>query len=265
MGPLGKIFPQKELKQHVDYLNKYTKSIISEKRKVPFDVLNNNNDILSRAMCLKNEKGEPQLTDAELKDVVFNFIVAGRDTTAVMLAWTTYFLSLNPRVEEKVLEEIDRVIGNEKITFEKMKDMHYLQNVFQETLRLRPSVPTDGYEAIQDDVLPNGYLVPKGSSISYSAYVLGRCPEYFPDPLAFKPERWDEKEKIDPLTFVPFHLGSRICLGQSLAYLEAKVLMTILLPRLKFEVKPNYQVREKKGVILTVENGLPMIVEPRGN
>jgi len=260
-GNLWKILPEPGLKAHIDYVTKYTMNLIAEKKKVPFEELTQNNDILSKAMCLKKPNGEPELNDEQLKDVVFNFLVAGRDTTAVLLVFTTYLLSLNPRVEQKVLEEIDRVVGDKPITFENMKDLHYLQNVFQETLRLYPSVPSDGYEAIKDDILPGGYFIPKGSSVGYSAYVIGRSPEFFPDPLSYKPERWDEK--IPALSFVAFHIGPRVCLGQSLAYLEAKVLMTILLPKLKFELLPNFVMKEKRGVILTSSEGLPMIVKPR--
>jgi len=232
--------------------------LIEEKRKLSFEVLSQNEDILSKAMCMKN----PVLSNKELRDIVFNFLIAGRDTTAVLLTFTTYLLSLNPVVEEKILQEIDRVVGKNQITFENMKEMTYLQNVLSETLRLYPSVPTDGYDAFEDDVLPGNYFITKGSTIGYSAYVLGRSPEYFEDPLSFKPERW-ETDKVKPFSYLPFHVGPRSCLGIHLAYLEAKVLLCVLLPKLKFQMAPGAVMKEKRGLILTVENGLKMIVKKR--
>lgn len=144
-----------------------------------------------------------------------NFLIAGRDTTALLLSWFFYQLSSQPDVESRIRREIDDVVGDEgELTFDALKRLTYLQHVIQESLRLYPSVPFNGFTALQDDVLPGGYFVPKDTYVVYSAYILHRRPDLFPDPTRFDPDRFERKPP-KPFEYMSFHGGPRECFPES--------------------------------------------------
>ncbi|PGH13639.1 hypothetical protein AJ79_03487, partial [Helicocarpus griseus UAMH5409] len=154
-----------------------------------------------------------------LRSETLNILLAGRDTTASLLANVWNIISKRPDVWNKLRAEVDQLDGR-KPTFEEMKNMKYLKYVLNETLRLWPVVPLNGRTAIRDTVIPRGggpdgkspVLVKKGTSLSYSVYTMHRRDDiYGPDAAEFKPERW---ESIRPgWEYLPFNGGPRICLG----------------------------------------------------
>jgi fatty acid omega-hydroxylase len=136
-------------------------------------------DLLSRFMEASNAQGEP-LSNDELRDIVLNFVIAGRDTTAQALSWTFYMLMSHPRVEAKLLDEINANITEESLAdsaklYESIKDMKYAHAVFYEVLRHYPSVPLNQKYALQDDVLPDGTPVRKGDHILWCKFHRPRC------------------------------------------------------------------------------------------
>lgn len=116
-------------------------------------------DLLTVFMGLKDDQGRP-FSDKFLRDICVNFILAGRDTSSVALAWFFWLLSKNPSVEERIVKEIrglveEREMGEGKVEYEKivfsseeMKNVPYLQAALSEALRLYPSVPVDHKEVI---------------------------------------------------------------------------------------------------------------------
>jgi cytochrome P450 len=113
-------------------------------------------DLISLFLNYKGDDDE-SLTDEQMVDQVINFLIAGRDTTAQALSWTMYCLSQNPRCVDIMLEEIFRITGDNDIpTYDQVKEMKYTKAVFNETLRLYPSVPRNFKCALKDDVLPDG-------------------------------------------------------------------------------------------------------------
>jgi fatty acid omega-hydroxylase len=131
-------------------------------------------DLLSRFMDASNAQGEP-LNNDELRDIVLNFVIAGRDTTAQALSWTFYMLMSHPRVEAKLLDEINATISEDILTdsallYEKIKDMKYAHAVFYEVLRHYPSVPLNQKFALEDDVLPDGTAIRKGDYLLWCKY-----------------------------------------------------------------------------------------------
>ena len=185
-------------------------------------------------------------------------MIAGRDTTALLLSWFFYQLSDKPEIEAKIIAEMDEVLSEEgEITFESMKRMTYLHNVIQESLRIYPSVPFNGFTALKDDVLPGGYFVPKDTYVVYSAYILHRRPDLYPNPLEFDPDRFDRKPP-KPFEYMSFHGGPRECLGREMAYLEAKIMIVTLLGRFRLRMNPTARVELKRAIILTARYGIRM-------
>ncbi|CEI97321.1 hypothetical protein RMCBS344292_11456 [Rhizopus microsporus] len=229
-------------------------------------------DLLSRFMNATNEKGE-LLNDKELRDTVLNFIIAGRDTTAQALSWLFYSISLQPRIEKKMIEEIEKHITDElendsSALYQVISEMPYLHAVFFETLRLYPSVPGNQKYALKDDIWPDGTHVKAGTYVSWSPYAQGRSTKVWgEDAKEFHPERWlDENGNLKRESagkWPAFHAGPRICLGQNLATLEALVCVSILLRRYKFTLVPNQTVTYDLSLTMPMKYGMKMFVEKR--
>lgn len=179
-----------------------------------------------------------------LQDQLLNIMVAGRDTTAGLLSFAMFELARNPKVWNKLREEIEANFGVgeearvEDITFENLKKCEYLKAILNETLRLYPSVPINFRTSTKDTTLPTGggpngtspIFVPKGSTVAYTVFKTHRLEEYYgKDSHDFRPDRW-----FEPLTkklgwaYLPFNGGPRICLGQQFALTEASYVITRL-------------------------------------
>ena len=232
-------------------------------------------DLLSRFM-----KKKESYSEEFLQHVALNFILAGRDTSSVALSWFFWLVIQNPNVEEKIITEICTVLmetrGNdtskwvqEPLVFEEVDRLMYLKAALSETLRLYPSVPEDSKHVVADDILPSGTFVPKGSSITYSIYSIGRMKFVWGDDcLEFKPERWlsldgSKFEVHDSYRFVAFNAGPRICLGKDLAYLQMKSIAAAVLLRHRLMVVPGHRVEQKMSLTLFMKYGLKVNVLPR--
>jgi len=257
------ISPNKDFLQKLDYMNKTVNSIIQQQLNLDDATLAASTDALS-SIILQNRKGVTPYTQEELRDFVMNFLIAGRDTTAMLLTWTFYYLALHPEVEKKVIEELETVIGDEEITFDNIKRLNYMKWVLQETLRLKPPVPVDGYTAMEDDVLPGGYRVKKGWEIYYLSEVMHRREDYFDSPNEFIPERFKEPNGCKAghnhaAVNIPFHVGPRTCLGREMAFEEAKIMISLTLRQgIRFRLHEGFAPIIKQSIILTAKNGMWM-------
>merc|ERR1719203_1624088 len=141
-----------------------------------------------------HKRGE-QLSETYLRDLVLNFLIAGRDTTAQCLAWTFYCLATHSEVVDRAREEIAEVCGNRDPKYDDLKRLLYLKAVLSESLRLYPSVPLDLKHAEEDDTWPDGTKIKKGNMIVYMIHSMNRDPEVWgSDAETFRPERWLEME-----------------------------------------------------------------------
>ncbi|KAI0904414.1 cytochrome P450 alkane hydroxylase [Ustulina deusta] len=201
---------------------------------------------------------------AALRGQIINILAAGRDTTACLLSWTFFLLVRHPRVMEKVRSEITALPGKEEeIRRADLRNLHYLQNVLKETLRLYPSLPVNTRTSTKTTMLPTGggpdgkspVLIPKGTAVAYSVYTLHRRPDiYGMDAECFRPERWEEDLPLfqDRTTqnygYLPFHGGPRVCLGMDFALTEAAYIITRILQRYPKIVLPDGEKVELVGV-----------------
>ena len=224
-------------------------------------------DLLTMFMKLKSADGSPLYTEEELASLVLNFIVAGRDTTAQALSWTMYYLSKNPRVKQKLVEEIQSVLSDsDRPDYEQIKQLAYAKAVFMETLRLSPSVPKQLKTAVADDILPNGTHIPKGACLVYTAYALGRSKEIWgDDALEFKPERWlDVQKQPSQFQYLVFNAGPRVCLGKSLAEMEGVFILVSFLKKFDYDVVRPEMVHYANSLTLPMRDGLAVKIKKRG-
>ncbi|KAG0059250.1 hypothetical protein BGZ90_004570 [Linnemannia elongata] len=277
-GKIGK------LKKAIAVLDRYAYSAVHKRRaETEEERVKRPRDLLDHFINHVREDGS-MLSDLELRDVFVNFMIAGRDTTALTLTWQFYCLMANPRILKNVLKELDIVLqGSEIYTYETMmQELPYLKAVFHETLRLYPQVPRNAKECVADDVLPDGTVVYKGELVAFSTYAMGRNRGVWgEDAEVFCPERWlvDEEDVVKhgsssatPLTppqqqqgsskkgvspfgkfkmenqfkFNSFNANPRLCLGQTFATLEAMVTSCMLLQKFDFKLVPGQPIPEPK-------------------
>ncbi|KAI8641273.1 cytochrome P450 [Parasitella parasitica] len=256
---LSVVMPWKSsMNNHLNVVDSFAREVI-EKRRVEIANGEVHRDLLSRFMDAHNAQGE-LLNNDELRDIVLNFVIAGRDTTAQALSWTFYMLLCHPRVEEKLLDEI-----NENITTDNMK---YAHAVFYEVLRHYPSVPLNQKYALNDDIWPDGTQIRKGDYILWCPYAQGRSEKVWgADAKVFRPERWineqGELRRESQGQWPAFHAGPRVCLGQHLATLEALVAIIFLLKRYKFSLVAGQNITYQVSLTLPMLEGMKVMVQRR--
>ncbi|KAI8603112.1 cytochrome P450 [Dissophora ornata] len=211
-----------------------------------------------------DENGKP-FDRIYLRDMLLNFLLAGRDTSTNLLTFVCYNLGKHPNVMERVRQEIFEVVGRDrKPDHEDIKKLKFLKQVINETLRLYPAVPFNIKTCLEDDVLPNGYFIPKGSLVVHSSYVTHRMKEYWgEDAEEFDPDRWGpERVKIvRPFMFFPFHAGPRICLGQNFAYNQAMNTMTRLMQKYTWRVVEGFVPMPESDITMYSRNGMEIIFD----
>ncbi|NWH84308.1 CP3AL protein, partial [Aegithalos caudatus] len=207
------------------------------------------------------------LTDIEVLAQAFIFIFAGYEPTSNSLSFLAYELALHPDVQQKVLQEIDTVLPNKApLTYEAIMKLEYLDMTVNETLRVYP-LGGRVERTCKKDVEINGVTIPKGVVVTIPPYVLHRDPDYWPNPDEFRPERFskENKESIDPYTYLPFGAGPRNCIGMRFALLTLKVAIASLLQRFTFQTCKDTQIPIKLSSVglLTPEKPIILKLVPR--
>jgi len=257
------IGPEKESRRHFAALKEYSSRIVEELR----GNLDSEAGDSFVGLFMKSRSNDMPCGDQFLVDMVLNFLIAGRDTTAQAMSWCLFLLMQHPEVEAKILQEIEGVCGaNTKLTYDQLREFRYLEAVLNESLRLFPSVPIDLKTAAASDTLPDGTYISKGTMLCYAAYAMGRSERIWGhDAADFRPERWLEL-KIPKSSYEnpAFHAGPRECLGKRLAMVEMKTVLVTLLRqiRLKLAMEPA-EVLQDVQMTIGMVSGLKCWVEKR--
>ncbi|KAK3103775.1 hypothetical protein FSP39_021778 [Pinctada imbricata] len=161
-------------------------------------------------------------TDLQLQKTILNFFGAGSETTATTVRWAILYLIIHQDVQEKMNEEIKRVVGDATPSLSHKMYLPYCEAVITEVQRIGNIAPNGVPHGAKNDVHWNGYVIPKGALVILNLTSVNMDPETFPEPDKFKPERFLDadgkfcgKNKV-----IPFSLGRRACLGESLARME---------------------------------------------
>ncbi|XP_025114563.1 uncharacterized protein LOC112576366 [Pomacea canaliculata] len=175
------------------------------------------------------------LTHNEIIAQMMIFFLAGYETTATTLQYTIYNLALYPDVQQKIVDEIKEQIGDEAPTNDNVSKLKYMEQTIKETLRLFSPVAAVNRLA-SETVTIKGVTIPKGVGVVIPIYDVLRDTEYFPDPEVFRPERFSDeaRDEMNPLSFLAFGFGPRLCIGKRLALLEVKIALVHVLRRIKF-------------------------------
>jgi len=207
-------------------------------------------DILSMLVAARFDDGSA-MGDEELRDQLMTLLLAGHETTATALAWTFDLLLHRADALARLLAELDG--GG---------DRSYLEAVIDESLRVRPVVPFTGRKLRQEAEL-GGYQLPEGTAVLAAIYLTHTLPELYPDPYAFRPERFLEHPP-DTYSWIPFGGGTRRCIGAAFAELEMRVALETILR--SAELRPASQRLERpvrRNVTLSPARGTVAVLERR--
>lgn len=190
-------------------------SLIAERRAA--DDAGEGDDVLSTLLLAEHEDGEP-MSDEEIRDELLTLLVAGHETTATELAWAFERLVRTPDVLAKLVAEIDA--GRDE----------YVRATITETLRRRPVLLIAQPRRVVETFELGDYTYEPGVHLAANAYLVQHDPEIYPEPYAFRPERFLD-EKPGTYTWIPFGGGRRRCIGASFALLEMEIVLKALLSR----------------------------------
>lgn len=221
-------------------------------------------DLLSVLMEARNDQGEG-MTDQELRDELMIMFIAGHETSANALSWAFSFIMQQPEVERKLYEEWDRVLQGAPPTAATYMQLTYTQNVLWEAMRLRSPSFFTGRSATRD-VQIGSIQVKKGQSVLFSPFAIHHNEMYFPDPLTFQPERFENDllKNIPQFAYIPFGGGPRGCVGNHFAMLEMVIALCMIGQQYRLRLTPGHPPIEMEPLMtLRPKNGIQVVVDPR--
>jgi cytochrome P450 len=212
-------------------------------------------DVLSMLLQARDEEGG-SMSDAELVGQTNILFVAGHETTTNSLTWTFFLLDQHPEVYGALLEELEGELKGAAPTIEQLERLPLLDRVVKESLRLLPPVPVS-FRMSTGPFEMGGHSFPAETQLHYSPYITHRLPDLYPEPERFLPDRWLQ---ADPPVYgyIPFSNGPRRCIGATMALLEIKLMLAMLLPRYRLSMAPGTRVDPVVRATMRPKGGLPM-------
>jgi cytochrome P450 len=241
-------------------LNDILYGIIQERRASGQD----RGDLLSILLHAQDADDGSRMTDKQLRDEAMTLFLAGHETTANALAWTWYLLSEHPGVEAKLAAELQEVLGGRSPTVADLPRLRYTETVVTESMRLYPPVYAFGREVAEECVI-GGYRLPVGLTVVMSQWVMHRDGRYFDNPDKFVPERWADglAKRLPKFAYLPFGGGTRICIGNSFAMMEAVLVLATVAQKYRFTLAPGHPVEAHPTVTLRPRHGIKGVLSRR--
>lgn len=242
-----------------DRLDSIIYGIIEERRRSDLD----HGDLISMLLFAEDEDGS-RMSSEQVRDEAMTLFLAGHDTTTNALAWAWYLLAQNPEAEAKLHDELDAVLDGRLPSIENFPRLKYTEMVFNEVLRLYPPAWRIGRRAIADYEV-GGHLIPAGSLVLLSQYVMHRDSRYFPDPSRFDPERWmtTAREARPQFSYFPFGGGARRCIGEGFARTAGILLLATLAGAWRLRLVSEHDVEMQPILTLRPKHGIRMTVQRR--
>lgn len=229
-------------------LDRPTYQVIAERRQAAD--LGDRRDILSLLLQATTEDGET-LTDQELRDELLTLVLAGHETTANSLAWAWERLVRFPEAHDRLREAVRSGNGEDEV-----------ERVIQEAMRSRPVIPIIGRRVTVPWQLGD-YAVPANTPVLMSILLIHHREDLYPDPFAFRPERW-ERRKPGTYDWIPFGGGIRRCLGAALAMAEQRAVLEAMARRLDLVADdPAPERAVHRNVTMIPSRGARVVVRSR--
>lgn len=209
---------------------------------------------------------QKQLTETEIVAQCIIFFIAGFETTASTITYTLFELANNPDIQDKLYNELQRAlaerfddhdVSDSNEYFETvMNKIPYLEAVIKETLRKYPPVLSLSRLVSKQGYKLGSLTLDKGQLIQVNSFAVHYDPEFYPDPEAYKPERFmpENKDKLNPYAYIPFGVGPRNCIGMRFAYQEIKLCLAKIVRRYRVSASLNTPAK------LSFRKGIPLLM-----
>ena len=210
----------------------------------------------------ENKTSQRYLEEDNLLMIMHDMFTAATETTSTTISWFIVFSVLWPEKQEKIHEELDRVVGDERIPC--MADrgsLPYLEAAINETARLATITPIIPPHRTTCNTSLAGFKIPKHTHVIFNTYAIHHDERHWNDPEDFIPERWlDEDGKYTPgkhTSFIPFSAGKRVCFGEALAKMELFLILSRVFQRFEFLPADGAQLPKTEGLVFLTHQPEP--------
>ena len=242
------------MQKDLAFMNAIVDALVSERREA--GRAGEKKDLLDSMLSGVDKQTGTQLDDLNIRYQINTFLIAGHETTSGLLSYALYALLKNPDVLAKARAEVDRVFaGVEAPTYAQVTQLHYINQVLKESLRLWPPAPAVGLYPYKDEVI-GGYAIPKGTTVNVLIGPLQRDPEVWgPRAEVFDPDNFapEAEAKRPAWAFKPFGNGQRACIGRGFAMHEAALALGMILQRFDLIDPHRYQLKLKETLTVKPE------------
>lgn len=212
-------------------------------------------DLLARMLNVVDPETGEKLDDENIRYQIITFLVAGHETTSGVLSFAIYFLLKHPDVLKTAYEEVDQQLSVSLPTYEQVANLKYIRMILNETLRLWPTAPQYSLYAKKDTLIGGKYPIKKGEPIFVLIPQLHRDKEVWGvDAGQFRPERFEDSNKVPSYAYKPFGNGQRACIGMQFALHEATLILGLILRHFTLTDYTNYQLKVKQTLTLKPED-----------
>ncbi|MBD2344327.1 cytochrome P450 [Anabaena subtropica] len=240
------------------YLLNFMLGLVEASRSAPLD---------SRSLfswLLKQQVNGQPISDEQIADQALKIIFSMHEVTATTLSWVWYLLAEYPNVEAQLHTELTNILAGRTPTFEDLPYLPYTEMVLKEVRRLYPSVWIVG-RFVRDNISFGRYLVPAGSIVVFSQYLMHRDHRYFVDPDQFDPLRWTQEAQAarPEFSYFPFSAGPRQCAGRDFAPTKDALVLATLAQHWQARLAPNQTLEPYPQKSFTPRYGIQMTLHRR--
>jgi cytochrome P450 len=241
-------------------LNAIVHQLIDKRRRGP----EGGHELLSSLLRVPREQDGSHMTDRQVRDEVMNFLLAGRETTALALTWSCYLVAHDPVATAELEAELTAVLGGRAPTAADLPQLAYCERVVTESLRLYPPAYALKRKIIQSCEI-GGYQVPAGTTLMLAQWVLHRDPRFFDNPELFRPNRWADglAERLPNFAYFPFGGGPRLCIGNALAMMTAVLALATIAQKFRLTPSSEHALTLAPAATLRPYQGVQMVLEAR--
>lgn len=256
----GYSLKSKQIKEDEEQLLTAIKELVSERERKLGHHQERNEQGLAIDLIMEKARGKLEFRGNIVFDNSATLLLAGHETTANLLTWTVYLLGTHLQWQEQARAEVWEI---EDLDVKQVSQFKTLGSILWESLRLYPPQPIIGRRCTRENIV-EGVVIPEGIEVIASVSSMHRNKDVWgEDSEEFKPSRFAKginRACKNPASFLPFGAGPRTCIGQSLALLEAKVILYYMLKTYSWEISPSYQHCPDVTLTLQPQFGLPIIL-----